>query len=123
MIARALAADPQLTAELLPGSLIARLRLWKFPDAVQFLHAPPPRLSVPAQRSLDERTHPAWTRIKFDELVAQQLSLKAHRRARAARRAPVLTGTGDADRRASHADSVQAHAARRSASGARSATT
>src|SRR6185369_3805665 len=39
-------------------------------------------------------THPAWTRIKFDEIVAQQLSLKAHRKARAARRAPVLTGTG-----------------------------
>ncbi len=94
LIARALAADPQLTAELLPDSLIARLRLWTFPDAVQFLHAPPPRLSVPVQRSLDERTHAAWTRIKFDELVAQQLSLKAHRRARAARRAPVLTGTG-----------------------------
>ncbi len=93
LIARALAADRELTEELLPGALIARLRLWKFPDAVHFLHAPPPRLSVPAQRSLDERTHPAWTRIKFDELVAQQLSLKAHRRARAARRAPVLTGT------------------------------
>jgi len=94
LIARALAADPQLTAELLPGSLTAKLRLWKFPDAVQFLHAPAPRLSAPVQRSLDERTHPAWTRIKFDELLAQQLSLKAHRNARAARRAPVLTGTG-----------------------------
>jgi ATP-dependent DNA helicase RecG len=94
LIARALAADPSLTAELLPGALIARLSLWKFPDAVHFLHAPPPRLSVAAQRTLDERTHPAWRRIKFDELVAQQLSLKAHRKARAARRAPVLTGTG-----------------------------
>ena len=47
-----------------------------------------------AQQALDARTHPAWTRLKFDELVAQQLSLKAHRKARAARRAPVLTGTG-----------------------------
>ena len=46
------------------------------------------------QQALDARTHPAWTRLKFDELVAQQLSLKAHRKARAARRAPVLTGTG-----------------------------
>src|SRR5206468_3422046 len=34
LIARALAADPGLTEELLPGALIARLRLWKFPDAV-----------------------------------------------------------------------------------------
>ena len=59
-----------------------------------FLHAPPPRLSPLTQQALDARTHPAWTRLKFDELVAQQLSLKAHRKARAARRAPVLTGTG-----------------------------
>ena len=58
--------------------------LWKFADAVRFLHAPPPRLRGSTQRALDARTHPAWTRLKFDELVAQQLSLKAHRKARAA---------------------------------------
>jgi ATP-dependent DNA helicase RecG len=94
VIARALAADPALTAESLPDTLIARHHLWKFSDAVRFLHAPPPRLSRLTQHALDERTHPAWTRLKFDELVAQQLSLRAHRKARAARRAPVLTGTG-----------------------------
>ena len=92
--ARVLAADPVLTAETLPDWLIAKRHLWKFDDAVRFLHAPPPRLSPLTQRSLDERTHPAWTRLKFDELVAQQLSLKAHRKARAAKSAPVLTGTG-----------------------------
>ncbi len=91
---RALAADPAWTAETLPDWLVARRHLWKFGDAVRFLHAPPPRLSQLTQRALDERTHPAWTRLKFDELVAQQLSLKAHRRARAEKRAPVLTGTG-----------------------------
>jgi len=94
LTARALAADPALTAETLPDWLIAKRRLWKFGDAIRFLHAPPPRLSSLAQRALDERTHPAWTRLKFDELVAQQLSLKAHRKARAMKRAPVLTGTG-----------------------------
>ena len=94
VIARALASDPSLVAESLPDWLVARRRLWKFSDAVRFLHAPPPRLSRLTQNALDLRTHPAWTRLKFDELVAQQLSLKAHRRARAARRAPVLTGTG-----------------------------
>jgi ATP-dependent DNA helicase RecG len=92
--ARALAADPAFTADTLPDWLIAKRHLWKFDDAVRFLHAPPPRLSGPTQRALDERTHPAWTRLKFDELLAQQLSLKAHRKARAARHAPVLTGTG-----------------------------
>src|SRR5205814_8070183 len=38
------------------------------------------------------RTHPAWPRLKFDELLAQQLSLKMHRRARARRKAPRLPG-------------------------------
>jgi ATP-dependent DNA helicase RecG len=94
VIARALAGDLALTAESLPEESVRRRRLWKFGDAVRFLHAPPPRLSRLTQQALDERTHPAWTRLKFDELVAQQLSLKAHRRARAARHAPVLTGTG-----------------------------
>ena len=94
VIARALASDPALTADSLPDEVVARAGLWKFVDAVQFLHAPPPRLARLAQQALDARTHPAWTRLKFDEIVAQQLSLKAHRRARAARRAPVLTGTG-----------------------------
>ena len=94
VIARALAADAHLVLDSLPEWLVARERLWKFPDAVHFLHTPPPRLSRLAQQALGDRTHPAWTRLKFDELVAQQLSLKAHRKARAARRAAVLTGTG-----------------------------
>jgi len=93
VIARALASDPALTAETLPDKLVQRRHLWKFGDALSFLHAPPPRLSPLTQHALDARTHPAWTRLKYDELVAQQLSLKAHRMARAAKHAPVLTGT------------------------------
>ena len=91
LVARALASDPALHRgnAAATRSSSAR-RLWKFGDAVRFLHAPPPRLSELAQRALDARTHPAWTRLKFDELLAQQLSLKAHRKARAQRRAPVL---------------------------------
>ncbi len=94
VIGLALAADPARTAEVLPEEFTHRRHLWKFGDAVRFLHAPPPRLSALTQKALDARTHPAWARLKFDELLAQQLSLKAHRKARAARRAPVLTGTG-----------------------------
>jgi ATP-dependent DNA helicase RecG len=95
VIARTLAGDPALTAESLPEDVVRRRHLWKFGDALAFLHAPPPRLNRMTQHALDERTHPAWQRLKFDELVAQQLSLKAHRRARAARHAPVLTGNGE----------------------------
>ena len=94
VIERALAADTSRTTETLPEDLVRKRRLWKFGDAVHFLHTPPPRLSPLTQKALDARTHPAWARLKFDELLAQQLSLKAHRKARASRRAPVLTGTG-----------------------------
>ena len=94
VIARTIAAQPSLLAETLPAWLLERRGMWQFADAIGFLHAPPPRQSPAIQRALDDRTHPAWARLKFDELLAQQLSLKAHRRERAARRAPVLTGTG-----------------------------
>ncbi len=94
LVARTLASDPALTADTLPEDWVARHRLWKFGDAVRFLHAPPPRQTQHTQQALDARQHPAWGRLKFDELLAQQLSLKAHRQARAQRRAPVLTGPG-----------------------------
>ncbi|MGH8800767.1 MAG: DEAD/DEAH box helicase, partial [Casimicrobiaceae bacterium] len=90
----AIERDPARTEEVLPEPFLWRSGLWAFRAALGFLHAPPPRLPLSAQRALLDRTHPAWTRIKFDELLAQQLSLKAHRTSRAARRAPVLTGTG-----------------------------
>ena len=83
VIERALAADAARLAETLPEDFVRRRGFWKFGDAVKFLHAPPPRLSPLTQKALDAR-----------ELLAQQLSLKAHRKARSARRAPVLTGTG-----------------------------
>ncbi|MGF7191137.1 ATP-dependent DNA helicase RecG [Robbsia andropogonis] len=58
-------------------------------DAVRALHHP--AKDVDAQALID-RTHPAWVRIKFDELLAQQLSLaraRAERRAQAAPAMPV----------------------------------
>ena len=94
LVTRALAGDAALTAETLPARLVAQHKLWTFDAAVRYLHAPPPRIGEATQRALDARTHPAWTRLKFDELLAQQLSLKAHRQARAQRHAPVLAGTG-----------------------------
>jgi ATP-dependent DNA helicase RecG len=63
VIDRALAADAARTAESLPEALVRRRRLWKFADAVRFLHAPPPRLSGLTQKALDARSHPAWTSL------------------------------------------------------------
>ena len=53
VIARALASDPALVSESLPDWLVAREHLWKFADAVRFLHAPPPRLTRLTQQALD----------------------------------------------------------------------
>ena len=41
-----------------------------------------------------DRSHPAWVRMKFDELLAQQLSLKRAQRARRAKGAPVIKTVG-----------------------------
>jgi len=91
LVQQALAHDPAYLAETLPPWTREPRRLWGFEKAVRYLHEPPIDAS---QSALDERTHPAWMRLKFDELLAQQLSLKAHRRARARRRAPRLPGDG-----------------------------
>jgi ATP-dependent DNA helicase RecG len=74
--------------EILPTHVLASLRLPLFEESVRFLHHPAPNV---ARESLDERKHPAWRRIKFDELLAQQLSMRLHYRRRKAVGAPVLT--------------------------------
>ncbi|MGZ8268087.1 MAG: ATP-dependent DNA helicase RecG, partial [Burkholderiales bacterium] len=74
--------------DTLPSELLAPLRLPLFREAVLFLHNPPPSVS---QEALSARRHPAWRRMKFDELLAQQLSMRLHHRKRKAARAPVLT--------------------------------
>ena len=64
-----------------------RFGLSAFADAVHYLHAPPPGAPLGA---LQSRDHPAWRRIKFDEVLAQQLSLRRAFLARRERGAPVL---------------------------------
>jgi ATP-dependent DNA helicase RecG len=66
--------------DTLAPPLLASLRLQPFEPAVRLLHNPPADVS---ERALADHSHPAWVRMKFDELLAQQLSLK---RAQAARR-------------------------------------
>lgn len=73
LLARAL-AKTDLT-ETLPGDLRKRYTLQSFSEAVRLLHNPPPDVD---SVSLEERTHPAWQRVKFDELLAQQLSMRLH---------------------------------------------
>jgi ATP-dependent DNA helicase RecG len=73
--------------DTLEPALIQRLGLQSFAQAIQTLHAPTPDMDAHA---LIEHTHPSWLRIKFDELLAQQLSLAAARDARRSLRAKPL---------------------------------
>ena len=61
--------------------------LWDMRKALSFLHNPTPDVSLAA---LQDHSHPAWQRLKAEELLAQQLSQLQARRARARLRAPVL---------------------------------
>jgi len=74
-------------ADTLPQEILDRLRLPPFAESVQLLHNPPPGID---ENALAERAHPAWLRIKFDELLAQQLSMRVHYRKRHSRNAPQL---------------------------------
>ena len=56
-------------------------------EAVMRLHQPPPDASVHA---LENREHPAWQRLKYEELLAQQLSQLTAQRERARLKAPML---------------------------------
>ncbi|MCK9380048.1 MAG: ATP-dependent DNA helicase RecG [Sulfuritalea sp.] len=77
-------------ADTLPPALRKRLQLPEFAAAIQRLHTPPPEM---AQAVLESRDHPAWRRVQFDELLAQQLSLRRAYTARRARGAPPLVAT------------------------------
>ena len=75
----------------LPDSVRESLKLMPFEPAVRLLHNPPPDVD---EYALAERTHPAWIRVKFDELLAQQLSMKRAQAARRQQGAPVLAQAG-----------------------------
>jgi ATP-dependent DNA helicase RecG len=77
--------------DTVPPTVRTRLHLAEFQPAVRLLHYPPPDVD---EHALTERTHPAWNRVKFDELLAQQLSLKRAQQARREKGAPVLSAIG-----------------------------
>jgi len=77
--------------DTLPQQVLKSLHLHPLETAVRTLHYPPPQID---ENALIDRTHPAWTRVKFDELLAQQLSLKRAQRARRAKGAAKLGKVG-----------------------------
>ncbi|MEA3394403.1 MAG: ATP-dependent DNA helicase RecG [Pseudomonadota bacterium] len=87
-LARADLADT-LPAEI--SSQIGLKPLWNLRQALSFLHHPTPDVSL---AQLEDHSHPAWQRLKAEELLAQQLSQLQSRRERAHLRAPVLRADG-----------------------------
>ena len=83
-------------SEILPESVLGSLKLPTLAESLRFLHNPPPEVSV---RTLADGTLPAWQRLKFDELLAQQLSMNLARQKRKSGSAPILSGNGRLTRR------------------------
>jgi ATP-dependent DNA helicase RecG len=73
--------------DTLPAPLLKRLKLAGFGDSLRLLHNPAAHVSATA---LEEHNHDAWRRIKFDELLAQQLSMRVHHHERSKHIAPAL---------------------------------
>ncbi len=82
-------ADLSDTVAQRPGQHPAPWQSCSLRDALHFLHHPTPDTSLAA---LTERSHPAWQRLKAEELLAQQLSQWQARRQRSQQAAPVLGG-------------------------------
>jgi ATP-dependent DNA helicase RecG len=79
-------------SETLPPELLRSLGevvrgSWTLRQALQYLHHPGPDVSLDA---LEDRSHPAWQRLKAEELLAQQLAQFTAKRERDALRAPAL---------------------------------
>jgi len=73
-------------AELLPAALVPE-GLPSLREALECLHQPPPGAPL---SMLEDRSHPAWQRLKWEELLAQQLSQLQARAERARLQAPPL---------------------------------
>jgi ATP-dependent DNA helicase RecG len=79
----------QRLRDTLPMSVLSKKppqRLISLPEALLFLHQPDPRHAT----VVEDHQHPAWQRLKAEELLAQQLSQTLARRERARLQAPAL---------------------------------
>lgn len=78
-------------SDTLPGALRTRWDLPPFAPSIEALHRPPAGLEEAALMAWQK---PFRRRLAFDELLAQQLSLRQAHAARRARTAPALVGDG-----------------------------
>lgn len=75
------------TSETLPESIYQQHHMPSFAHALQFLHNPTPEIAL---QTLEDKSHPCWQRLAFDELLAQQLSMRQHYARRRGIGAPTL---------------------------------
>jgi ATP-dependent DNA helicase RecG len=73
-------------SEIIPAALLPQ-GMSTLREALRFLHQPSPDVSLHA---LEDHSHPAWQRLKFEELLAQQLSQLQAKQARALQVAPAF---------------------------------
>lgn len=73
--------------DLLTSEELSDLHLPPLRQAIEFLHHPD---STAKLEALQERVDPAWQRLKFDELLAQQIALRQSRALRDRTKAPKL---------------------------------
>ena len=78
-------------SDTLGEDLLKQLSLPSFETSVSLLHRPAPDRS---QSQLEDKSAPPWQRLKFDELLAQQLSMRRAYRERRAHAAPKLGDSG-----------------------------
>jgi ATP-dependent DNA helicase RecG len=92
-IERALRDVDVARGDTLPAAIRSRYRLGELATSLRALHLPAPEADLAA---LSEKRDPHWTRVKFDELLAQQISLRTAREQRARQLAPVLAAAAGA---------------------------
>ncbi|MFO7543421.1 MAG: ATP-dependent DNA helicase RecG [Thiobacillus sp.] len=76
LVTRALTAP---ITDTLPADWLTALHLPELEASIRLLHQPPLDSTL---AELESRRHPAWQRLAFDELLAQQLSLATARKQR-----------------------------------------
>lgn len=79
--------------DTVPECLRERFDLAPLEQTLRGLHRPSAQANIDA---LAQRCDPLWRRIRFDELLAQQLALRFARQARATRHAPAFAATAPA---------------------------
>ena len=81
--------------ETIPEKILSKIvssPAWKLREALSFLHYPAPDVTL---AQFEDHTHPAWQRLKIEELLAQQLSQLTSKMERDALLAPQLKARKD----------------------------